>query len=69
MNIKVDKKINNNTIPNKHFSKECRIYTKKKRYTTLNGAYEVLKRKGKNYLRIYECDYCNGYHLTHKESV
>lgn len=41
----------------------------KKRYSTENRAKEVRRsciRSGAEYIRIYHCRWCNGYHLTSK---
>ena len=42
---------------------------KKRRYPTLQTAQEAINKvhkKRKTELRIYYCNICNGYHLTHK---
>ena len=50
------------------FRQKCRgkyIYDKKGAETALNS----LKRQGKGCLRMYHCDRCNGWHLTHKDEI
>ena len=44
---------------------EKKSYSKKDAITAMN----YRERMGEKKLRIYHCDYCNKWHLTHKEFI
>lgn len=50
------------------FRQKCKgkyIYDKKGAETALN----ILKKQGNGCLRLYHCDSCDGWHLTHKDKL